>query len=119
MKKFIYVFIILLSFLITFNVKPIDKNLKYTHLKYRYIFFLDERYPIKTQDNNLVFSDQHNQEIIKNKKDYQRISLELFYKKLVNSNYFPHYYTAFQIFRENKFFGTGLKTFREKCKDTK
>ena len=35
------------------------------------------------------------------------------------SNYGPHYYTAIDIFKRNKFFGTGLKTFRVECKNAK
>ena len=35
------------------------------------------------------------------------------------SNYGPHYYAAIDIFKRNKFFGTGLKTFRVECKNAK
>lgn len=36
---------------------------------------------------------------------------------IVSSNYGPHYLTSVEIFKNNKLFGTGLKTFRVSCKN--
>ena len=42
-------------------------------------------------------------------------------KSLINyvilSNYGPHYLTSLEIFKKNKLFGTGIKTFRKSCKN--
>jgi O-antigen ligase len=35
------------------------------------------------------------------------------------SNYGPHYYAAYDIFKNNKLFGIGLKTFRTQCEYAK
>ena len=42
-----------------------------------------------------------------------------FINYIKKSNYGPHYYAAIDIFKRNKFFGTGLKTFRVECKNAK
>lgn len=118
-KKFIYVFLILLSLSITLNVKPFNKDLKYTYLKFRYIYFLDEQYPYKISDNKKFFMDQESIQIVKDKKNNQNFSINLFLNKLQNSNYYPHYYTAYQVFKDNIYFGTGLKTFRKICNEEK
>lgn len=36
-----------------------------------------------------------------------------------NSHHFAHYSTAYQIFKDNKFFGVGLKNFRDFCDNEK
>jgi O-antigen ligase len=36
---------------------------------------------------------------------------------VILSNYGPHYLQAIEIFKDNKLFGTGIKTFRIKCKN--
>ena len=36
---------------------------------------------------------------------------------VILSNYGPHYLTSLEIFKKNKLFGTGIKTFRKSCKN--
>ena len=36
---------------------------------------------------------------------------------IILSNYGPHYLTSFEIFKQNKLFGSGVKTFRISCKE--
>ena len=118
-KKFIYTFLILLSLSITLNVKPLNKDLKYSYLKYRYIYFLKEQYPYIDNEDKLLFMDQTGITIIKDKKNYQNFNFNSFLNKFQNSNYYPHYDTAYQIFKDNVYFGTGLKTFRKICNEEK
>ena len=35
---------------------------------------------------------------------------------VIMSNYGPHYLASIEIFKSNKYFGTGIKTFRKACK---
>lgn len=111
LKKSIYVFLLFLSFLIAFNTKPLDKNLKYSFLKYRYIYFLDESYPTKDQGDNFFNFKKEDEEILKDEKNHN--NLDFYLSKIQNINYYPHYYTAYHIFKDNKLFGTGLKTFQK------
>jgi hypothetical protein len=36
---------------------------------------------------------------------------------VIISNYGPHYLSSIEIFKNNKIFGTGIKTFRKACND--
>jgi len=36
---------------------------------------------------------------------------------VIMSNYGPHYLASIEVFKSNKYFGTGVKTFRKACKD--
>lgn len=47
-------------------------------------------------------------------KDINDVEFVDFVKK---SNYGPHFYAAVDIFKKNKLFGTGLKTFRVECEN--
>tara|TARA_Y100000768_G_C23981953_1_gene686384 strand:- start:1613 stop:2893 length:1281 start_codon:yes stop_codon:yes gene_type:complete len=53
-------------------------------------------------EKNKIFSSQENKNFL--------------YK---NSHYFAHYSTAYQIFKENKLFGVGVKNFRNYCDNDK
>jgi O-antigen ligase len=63
------------------------------------LFFIK---PVKNRFINEIFAMEANNSI----KNY-----------IILSNYGPHYLTSIEIFKENKLFGTGLKTFRVKCND--
>lgn len=40
-----------------------------------------------------------------------------FFEYVILSNYGPHYLSSIEIFKQNKLFGTGVKTFRISCKN--
>ena len=42
---------------------------------------------------------------------------ESFFEYIILSNYGPHYLSSIEIFKQNKLFGTGIKTFRISCKN--
>lgn len=95
------IFIIIFFFI--FERKNI---LKYK--KFLFIFFLIISLATITQKQNL------------NQRYFKEIgnlySQNKNFKSLIeNSNYGPHYKTALEIFKNNTFFGSGLKTFRFEC----
>jgi O-antigen ligase len=93
LKKKIYsFFFLILCFFITINFTP--------HLKHRFISW----------PTQILFSE--NKDLLFNEKK----SKSLFKSFLFETQWGLHYLTAYDISKQNIFFGTGVKSFRNQCK---
>ena len=67
---------------------------------------------------SIISIDSVNQRFI---KEFKNLNENIEIKKPLNfviySNYGPHYITSIEIFKKNKLFGSGIKTFRKACND--
>jgi len=62
---------------------------------------------------DIVIKDEQNQEKKSNK--IKRNDLNKFKEIFLNNMWFAHYKAGFLIFKDNIFFGTGIKSFRDEC----
>jgi len=99
-KKIFFLFYIFLVILLIFECYS-----RLFPLSSRWKNFIVEKY----QGKNFVEKN------LNNKDDYSFKMLNLFYNTLDNSGHLPLMSTALHMWNDNKVFGTGLKTFREKC----
>ena len=104
-SNFIKVFIMYtLFFLFFFKISYIKKFLVFTFLSLLTFFIIFKSPALSSKFYNHIFEDYY--EMFKKGENIDK-------EKFIRSNqHFAHYYTALKIFNENKFFGSGIKTFR-------
>ncbi len=70
-------------------------------------------------ENGIKNWDGVNLNIQKNLNDQEKFGILYADNSFTQNQYFAMYYTSYNIWRENIFFGVGNKMFREECKKTK
>lgn len=121
-KNYIYKFLIMVSviLILVFTIFLSDKINARTSLKTIDKAFTSKNYTIclDTIDNLREKNQINFNNFIPNCDPI----LELFDKKIYyifSVQHYNHYFAAFSIFKDNKFFGIGAKNFRRICKDDK
>jgi O-antigen ligase len=123
-KPFFFIFFIFLFIFATFLTGERANTIRAIFIILTFAFIFYKKFKTKILAIVTIFSLLVSF-VIFNPTMHQRFYIEIKnniqnHKTLFNvikkSNYGPHYDTAIKIFENNKFFGTGMKSFRYECK---